>query len=315
MKPKRKAFTLVELLVVIGIIALLVGLVIPGLNMARTYAKEASVKATFQSLGTGLDVFLNDHGYYPQSSVREDDSGDECALKIITIPADEDGDTDHIDVGAHRLAEAMFGIDQLGYSTHIVNELNYYKTISDTGSDDFGAPCDDETPNPNPIERFGPYISTDQLKIGTMNDVEIPATATTPLTGDPLKVWTNTNPVILDAFTKKHPILYYRARKSARRLTDIDDKNNGIFEYEHNAHITDLYGMSDATPTDLGVEGDWKRFPYYVWDKNTGVETGTTTKFQSSGARPYRSDSFMLISAGNDGAYGTEDDICNFTRR
>ena len=28
--------------------------------------------------------------------------------------------------------------------------------------------------------------------------------------------------------------------------------------------------------------------------------------------RPYRADSYILISAGYDGLYGTRDDICNF---
>jgi hypothetical protein len=28
--------------------------------------------------------------------------------------------------------------------------------------------------------------------------------------------------------------------------------------------------------------------------------------------KPFRPDSFLLISAGNDGLYGTKDDICNF---
>ena len=311
MKPKRKAFTLVELLVVIGIIALLVGLVLPGLNMARTYAREASVKATFQSLGTGLDVFLDDHGFYPPSSVREDDSDNECALAV----ADDDGDTSKIDVGAHRLAEAMLGIDQLGYSTHIVNELNYYKTIDTVGSDDFGAPCDDDTP-PNPIERFGPYISTDQLKIGTMADVQAPSEPADE-SAEHAKAWNNTNPVILDAFTKKHPILYYRAKKSARRLTDEHGVNKGIFKYKDNEYITDLYGMHDTSTKKVDDEGPWKRFPYYIWDQNTGVGADNDAKFISSAARPYRSDSFILISAGADGEYGgiTEDDICNFTRR
>ena len=45
------------------------------------------------------------------------------------------------------------------------------------------------------------------------------------------------------------------------------------------------------------------------------VQDATISAAQPSGIkRPYRDDSFILISAGKDGQYGTSDDLMNFTK-
>ena len=57
------AFTLVELLVVISIIAILMGILLPSLNKAKERARETTCRSNLRSIGTGLNVFLIDNDY------------------------------------------------------------------------------------------------------------------------------------------------------------------------------------------------------------------------------------------------------------
>lgn len=63
---KPKAFTLVELLVVIGIIAVLVGILMPALNRARQQAQQTQCMSNMRQIGIGLQMYVGENkGWLP----------------------------------------------------------------------------------------------------------------------------------------------------------------------------------------------------------------------------------------------------------
>ena len=65
MRTARRAFTLVELLVVIAIIGLLIGLLLPAVQAAREAARRTSCKNNLKQIGLALHQHHDVHKRLP----------------------------------------------------------------------------------------------------------------------------------------------------------------------------------------------------------------------------------------------------------
>lgn len=114
MKPlHRAAFTLVELLIVIAIIAVLAALLFPAAKGAMEKAKRAKCISNVRQLGASFSAFAADHsGYLPH-----------CRM---TIQADLEGPTSWLD----QQGNIRFGVTNL-YAQGYVKELSLWVCPSD----------------------------------------------------------------------------------------------------------------------------------------------------------------------------------------
>ena len=63
---RRAGFTLVELLVVIGIIVLLIGILLPVISAVRRSAEKNATRLDLQTIGLALESYRKDFGDYPR---------------------------------------------------------------------------------------------------------------------------------------------------------------------------------------------------------------------------------------------------------
>jgi len=324
---KRQGFTIVELLTVMSVIAILIGLLVPALNLVKDAAKQIQQGAQFHSIGVALDLYKSEFGEYPPSNDNQDEYDPSRNAQVV-VNGSPVTDTNYY-CGANKLAEALVGLDYLGFhpKSQFWSDGRGKVVNLQTGQEQFvqvydavnGIPAINETPDENVKARGGksggPFIELENANAFRMQDVYSDVTGFNP------------NSVVLcDAYAHKRnalsgsrktgmPILYFRARTQyvQQDLNDPMDIQNDIYYYPDNWHLLNL-GTAEQTP---------QRHPLAL---NTSVSDLTNLQnfeelvvnpqvVEAAGLkRPYRAGSYILISAGKDGLYGTADDITNFTK-
>lgn len=335
-KNVRTGFTLIEMLVVVAIIALLVGILLPSFTAVRTSAKKTKTVAQFAGLEQGLELYRKEQtigGSLPPSSSDNTDTPDSFMLianpRKITTNEDNNNGQDPVRItGGHLLFQAMVGADQLGTPGFRDRDRNG-KWWDDTHDGPGGIYEINATTGKEEVNRFGGsgYVD-DKMTADAQSLAELD-----PEGLDIVADAAVDEPLFVDAFGM--PILYYRANRSLYRMTtDVADaKSPGIYRQQDNALITGTDQGPKFAGLDFGpgkINGHYHAIEVALSPDPTDDEEDvcdTDQNYVDSFARficdhsiharptPVRKDSYLLISAGPDNRYGTEDDITNWNRK
>ena len=67
-KPIKKGFTLIEMLVVVAIIGVLASIIVPNFLSSQARARDAQRKSDLTQIGRALELYYQDYGTYPNGS-------------------------------------------------------------------------------------------------------------------------------------------------------------------------------------------------------------------------------------------------------
>ncbi len=302
MRRKRTGFTIVELLAALGIIALMVGLLIPALSMVRRTAKEVKQKAQFTTIELALTAFKNDYGDYPPSTIGTGTSY--C--------------------GAQTLAEALLGWDLLGFHPKSAWRADGYDGLTPNGQwtyDPDRVRDDNNDGIPDSFdERKGPYLELATANAFRVGDLFSP-NSTALLEPFPfvicdvfgikeITVARGVDPVTGERVTITEkagtPILYYKANTSKKTI-DYRAPSDSIYNVYDNHSLLSLGKITNGKPHRLS-----NHTVFYGIPADNPPKIGYIQDPKVARLWPYRPSSYILISAGADGLYGTGDDIRNF---
>lgn len=105
----RRAFTLIELLMVMSIIAILSGLLITGISLAMGKSKEADSKARQQEIERGIGIWITQNtGTEPPVGFDEDGNSVLQSSELMTA-TDYDSNNDRLLRSLQTLGDDAFG--------------------------------------------------------------------------------------------------------------------------------------------------------------------------------------------------------------
>ena len=247
---------------------------VQALNTVRKHPKKMRQLAQFSSIQAAIELFNNEFDSYPPSFAFDVAGQNYC--------------------GAMKLCEAMMGWDLKGFHKESVfrnDGMNESETTELYRK---------EYVEHDPNVRIRPLLKIENANAHRLNEIYKDVG---PFDGN--------NYVICDMYLKKRhsgkkigmPILYYKADTS-NNLHDPntsptpEDSKGNIYNYWDNHALVNLGRPSKTSTHSLA-----NPVRFYRNTRNTRATTA---------CRPYMTDSFILISAGYDGEYGTADDICNY---
>ena len=308
----RSGFTIVELLTVISIIVIIITMIVPGINYTRRIARELKVRAQIKGLSEGVEAFYSDNDFYPPSNRSRWGSS-----TVYTC-------------GAQKFAAALVGVDLLGHDPQGDFDLETcernpkaYAVVGVGGATDADRQRSLDrrrqmyvTPTPELVASDLEFLygtgSTGNLYPGGDRDNKKMG----PVLCDALKVKEveGYDGKTLNAGT---PFLYFKANQDTRKYGETDGtwRDDGyVYNWLDNKDLLELMPLSGATKRDGSLME-------HEWSPTLAADAGRKAFYEAlinpaitTEARPYNMTTYIIISAGTDGVFGTKDDITNLGR-
>lgn len=344
LKPQLRGFTLIEILVVIGIIVVLLGILIPVVSKVRKSAQAATVQAQINDLQGSITQYQQDHGALPgplpYNEIRRP-TGFTMGVDTNSAGTEYDNDLEETQITmAENLVLGLAG----GLELSPGGVVWYDPRLVGGGAMSL---------NPGNPKKGRAYIDQKNLSWRVVDDKKTGTYADGAGSATDSEI-----PEILDTFPSPMPILYLRARKGQQPPAATPDSWTAINNYiiTHTTSGTPTYvgqydlsqiiaytgpdadgnyigegksiGPGDYVPTtppnaaqlphglrsvdvDAWMEqsppsGKTYQYPYNAYPYFRDPASSENSP------QPRAKDGYILISAGLDRVYGTEDDITSF---
>jgi prepilin-type N-terminal cleavage/methylation domain-containing protein len=338
---RRHGFTLVELLVVIAIIAVLAAILVPVIGKVRDNARAADTRAQIGTLSALMQAYYGDHNAYPGPLSNMQVNADMSGLSKPVIAAPSPNLAGSADLPAAQAGKitgnenAVLGL--LGGLRATGAVVNYETQWVGTGPGWLGVT----------IKKIPPYGDTASLSLRT--DAATELTGDYADDEDPMRTGEDTNiPEFVDRFPSPMPLLILRARTGQRSTATLPGSSvdnpvvtNGtdprrIGQYDlsqiegyvkgtaatsigsgkqmdldeyHGGTAVNEHGFQTADPTQQGrhlADGSDNTAWKHPYDAHVAFRNPAAPN------TPKQKDGFIIIGAGVDRIYGTNDDITNF---
>jgi prepilin-type N-terminal cleavage/methylation domain-containing protein len=326
---RKSGFTLVELLVVILIIGILVGILIPVVTKIKTKGYAATTLAQINALRGAIEAYQGTYNAYP---------GPIPDHYMYQLPPG----TPPLPTGVQP---SPMGNSQMTQHENavlgIMGGLSLVGGVVTFNPNDVGNGPRNLSPG-NPAQHAPFYNNTKELTQGFFSDKVDGA-------GKPIaSCYDSSVPEFVDRFSEPLPILYLRARRGAKGvMSDMKNYNAmqpaELFQYDVRQYYSYIaepgvpakpivvggryqagngkpppgnsnpdQGLFDLGPAAQQMTDTWDShnanfaIPYF---KHATLNAAGTSNDQGT---PRSKDSFILISAGADRIFGTNDDLASF---
>jgi prepilin-type N-terminal cleavage/methylation domain-containing protein len=159
---RRRAFSLIELLVVITIIAIVIAITVPAIGAARDLARGTATQSQIQALTTAVSSFQRDNdrvpGYFNAADMSDNQDGFTSMQNVILDLAG--GPVDPVQGAAQSLPEvgpnqggdasvfvnpALIGLDGANSTSYLAADAVEFQTVE--GKVNGGTPIDEDEDN------------------------------------------------------------------------------------------------------------------------------------------------------------------------